>query len=133
MRIDMDRVCEILRTEHHIGNAYVEMTGGGVATIFAGPTRDDDGDAHYAAIAGPGTYGWGNRPSEADTDEFYIGHDDHGDTEPVDMADIAVPADRVEHAVAAIIAAQATKDDPTIPITLVEAMAAADVLPRPTD
>lgn len=108
--LDLDRIVEILRDQHHIENAYVEQTGGGVATIYAGPTRvDDDGATRYAAIAGPGSYGWGVRKSTADLAEFYVGPDDQGEADPVEPVTLGA---YTEEAIASVIAAQARKSTP---------------------
>lgn len=79
----MDEVVKIL-TAKGVENAYVEQTGGGCATIFAGPTHDEpDYGKRYAVAAGPGAYGrydggeW--HDSVGHTDEFCIGADDYGD------------------------------------------------------
>lgn len=85
--LNMDEVVDHL---HGLGvSAYVEQTGGGCATIYAGPTQQGSDFPRtpavtYAAVAGPGSYGWGQRPSAAMLGDFYIGADDMGETEPVD-------------------------------------------------
>lgn len=81
----MDTVVELI---HDMGIwAYVEQTGGGCATIYAGAKyTDNEGDQRYSAIAGPGTYGWDRRPSYGHTTEFYIGPDDQGETDSIDCA-----------------------------------------------
>jgi hypothetical protein len=110
--LDLDRVVVLLREQHHIENAYVEQTGGGVAAIYAGPTRtDDEGQTRYAAIAGPGQYGWGIKASVAYLEEFYVGPDDQGEGDPVEPVTLGATSE--EH-VATIIAAQARKSDPTV-------------------
>lgn len=53
--IDFDRVVTLL----HLADvpAYVEQTGGGCATIQAGPTFvNAHGDTVYAALCGPGYF-----------------------------------------------------------------------------
>jgi hypothetical protein len=77
--IDMHRVCDLL-TERGIF-AYVEHTGGNVATIFAGEVyEDEDGESRYPAIAGPGRFEgpWWSNP-RGETADFYIGPDDDGE------------------------------------------------------
>lgn len=117
--LDLDRIVVLLREQHHIENAYVEQTGGGVAAIYAGPKRPDpEGrpgiDFRYAAVAGPGSYGWGVKASTAALEEFYVGPDDQGDETPVEP--VVLGATSEEH-VATIIAAQARKADPTLPLS----------------
>lgn len=119
--IDLDEVVRLLREVHDIDNAYVAQTGGGVATIYAGPTRPDPdiqsvawGDVRYAAIAGPGTYGWGVKPSTASLDDFFVGVDDQGEADPVAPGEVGA---RTEADVAKLIAAQAWKSDPTQPLS----------------
>jgi hypothetical protein len=76
----MKRTVEILR-ERHQQPAYVEMTGGNVATIYAGPRwTQPDGEytnTRYAVVAGPGLFD-SESGHPADTMEFYIGIDDEG-------------------------------------------------------
>jgi len=138
--IDLDLVVAQLGELHGV-SAFVEQTGGGVATIYAGPIRRQSaectcprsetltehdaecpvpagGYARYAAIAGPGVYGWGQGPSTADLGDFYIGADDDGETDPLVVADVGVTR---EEDVARLIAFQAKKVDPTQPLTLAEA------------
>jgi hypothetical protein len=59
--------------------AYVEQTGGGVATIYAGDTRTEAGTEYYAVAAGPGRFS-GPRWSEArgDDEDFCVGPDNDG-------------------------------------------------------
>jgi hypothetical protein len=74
----MDEVVKIL-TAKGVPNAYVEMTGGGCATIFAGPTFEEpDYGTRYMVAAGPGSFRW-TEDSIGHTDEFCIGADDYGD------------------------------------------------------
>jgi hypothetical protein len=100
----MDTIVELI---HRKGIwAYVEMTGGNVATIHAGAqTPGPDSDTIYAAVAGPGSYGWGQRSSMGHTDEFFIGADDHGETEGIACATFGA---LTEQDVAELIVAQAS-------------------------
>lgn len=78
--VDLDKVCDIMSREHHV-KAYVEQTGGGCATIYAGPKyTDDSGDGRYAIVAGPGWFEPTRlgRHGVAALDDFYIGVDDDG-------------------------------------------------------
>jgi hypothetical protein len=85
--------------------AYVEQTGGGCATIHAGAqVQSPEGDTIYAAVAGPGSCGWGNGPSMASTAEFFIGADDQGETPGIDYATVGAGT---EQAAADLIVAQA--------------------------
>lgn len=71
---NMDRVAEVLRETHGIA-AYVEMTGGGCATLFIG---ERDADGRYELLAGPGTYQHRDTGfSVASMWEFFIGPDDN--------------------------------------------------------
>jgi hypothetical protein len=132
--LDLDEIVTVLREEHDV-EAHVEQTGIGRATIYAGtPTRvectctrtenvtphDDTcqvpargGDLIYPACAGPGTFGWGARPSTASLSEFYVGADDQGMTNPVDVKLIGC---RTSQDVARVIAAQARRDVPQLPL-----------------
>jgi hypothetical protein len=56
--LNLDTIAELIH-RHGIW-AYVEQTGGGCATIYAGAQYTNrKAGTTYAAIAGPGTYGWG--------------------------------------------------------------------------
>lgn len=92
MTINMDKVVRILKDEYDI-HAYVEQTGGGTATIFAGELRSVERKAitgvvvtedRWQAVAGPGWFegpGWTN--ARGDVSDFYIGPDDDGEADPV--------------------------------------------------
>jgi hypothetical protein len=98
--IDLDEVVRILKDEHQVP-AYVEQTGGGTATIYAGwwfmnqepQYRWEDGERiqvdaesvpRFPAIAGPGWFeGPGWTKGRATVDDFYIGPDDDGEADPV--------------------------------------------------
>jgi hypothetical protein len=112
--VDLNRICAILR---ELGNyAYVEHTGGGVATIYASRDENPDhpglpGMAHLypcadrshehdpgaQAIAGPGWFvgpTWSTRNTEdlpegayASTVDFYIGPDDQGCERPYEATE----------------------------------------------
>jgi hypothetical protein len=107
---DMNAVCELVHRADVA--AYVEHTGGGCATIYAGASRlDSHGDRRWAAVGGPGTF------NHRDVDrhvgwfgDFYIGPDDDGDTMPFGVADLGAQTIRQ---LAALIVAQATQSDPT--------------------
>lgn len=78
--INLDLVVD--RLHAHGVDGYVEMTGGGVATIYAGPTRQVDGHRPgltykvWAVLAGPGWFeGPGYTIPRADVTDFYIGQD----------------------------------------------------------
>ena len=96
--LKFDVVVDLLK-EKNI-NAYVEQTGGGTATIFAGmlrvrgiPSPDDNvrpisGYKRWDACAGPGWFrgpGWTN--GVGDTSDFVVGRDDDGDGEYVSATD----------------------------------------------
>lgn len=89
-------------------DAVVEHTGGGCATLFAGPTRpdpDDPGAVVWAAVAGPGRYDRraDGGPHPAALAELVVGPDDHGQSAPTEVGALgAVGA----HAVAVLVADQ---------------------------
>jgi hypothetical protein len=99
--INLDKIVEILKAQGI--PAYVEQTGGGCATIFAGVKFFDPGDGYdrYPAVAGPGWFeGPDYTEARACHEEFSIGWDDsgesnstyiakEGDTEEVLAAEIA--------------------------------------------
>jgi hypothetical protein len=62
-------------------NAYVEQTGGGCATIFAGPTHEVEGYGDvYAVAVGPGWFegpGWTDGRGHAG--DLYVGPDSGGE------------------------------------------------------
>jgi hypothetical protein len=102
-QLDMDRIVRLVTVQGIW--AYVEQTGGGCATIYAGARYTNRfGDPAFAAVAGPGTFGWGQRPSIASPEEFFIGADDQGETPVIDCAAIGA---RNEQAIADLIVAQA--------------------------
>jgi hypothetical protein len=63
MELNLDSIVgRVRRTGVH---AYVAQTGGGVATIYAGPLRVEGELEYYAVAAGPGWFegpGWENGP-----------------------------------------------------------------------
>lgn len=94
--VNMDEIARILRDVHGIP-AVVAMTGGGVATIYAGATHtDEDGDERWSVIAGPGRF--------ADPDvgfsvgylaDFYVGPDDAtGGDHATDVRDVGATTER---------------------------------------
>jgi len=100
--IDLQKVCDILASEHSV-TAYVEQTGGGCATIYAGEPWDEaNWGNRYPAVAGPGWFdGPGWTLPRGDLHDFYIGPDDDGESD-----DITRPLDdHDETAVARLIAA----------------------------
>ena len=60
-------------------HAYIEMTGGGVATIYVG-TLDPESNRFVLAI-GPGTFDWsdGGANSVFYPSDLYVGPDDDGE------------------------------------------------------
>lgn len=89
--VDLDRVVEVLRTVYGVENAHVRQTGGGTATIYAGPTWEEpDWGTRYAVIAGPGWFeGPGFTRPRADTEELYVGPDDDGESRTWSAAGVA--------------------------------------------
>lgn len=101
--LNMDTIVELINRQGVW--AIVDQTGGGCATIHAGDhTSTRDGAPIYTAVAGPGTYGWNQRPSMGNTGEFTISTDDQGETKGVDCATVGA---LTEQAVADLIVAQA--------------------------
>lgn len=74
--IDLDAVCAELHKMGH--KAYVEMTGGGVATIYAGEKFiGPDGYDSYPTLGGPGWFTEpGYKRAFAQAGDFYIGPGD---------------------------------------------------------
>ena len=58
--------------------AYVEMTGGGVATIYVGERDEDD---RFLLAIGPGTFNWSDDggASVFYLGDLYVGPDDDGE------------------------------------------------------
>jgi hypothetical protein len=77
--VDLDRIAAML-TGRGIP-AFVEMTGGGIATVYGGAQfRDADGQARYTFLIGPGWFdGPGFTLARADTADLVWGPDDAGD------------------------------------------------------
>jgi hypothetical protein len=86
--------------------AYVEQTGGGVATIYAGEPSDREEPLYvwqdgvrtqtgtqtvkrWPAVAGPGWFEglWTDANARAQTDEFVIGLDDDGESDYTSIDD----------------------------------------------
>jgi hypothetical protein len=96
--LNLETICDMLRAKGI--PAYVEQTGGGCATIYAGESfertepmyswasgeREVIGhgtETRFPALAGPGWFdGPGWTEGRADTADFYIGPDDDGDNAP---------------------------------------------------
>lgn len=83
--LDMERICELIQAEGF--PAYVEMTGGGTATIYAGKERQhpETKDSYYACLVGPGDFGTKRLMNVGDGDGCCYGHDNYGpkgDSEP---------------------------------------------------
>lgn len=79
--LDLDAVVRMVRSADVF--AYVEQTGGGTATIYAGfRYTDAAGDERWAACAGPGWFlpdpdtGHPWAFGRARIDDFYVGPDD---------------------------------------------------------
>lgn len=109
--LNLDIVVEIVN--RHGVPAYVEQTGGGTATIYAGvPYKDDEGDQRFPAVAGPGWFtepGW--RGGRSTLYEFSIGPDDDGESGSIMPAYVGA----LDHdAVARLIVAQTRKPPSTL-------------------
>lgn len=105
MQISLDKIVAHLKDTFDIA-AYVEQTGGGTATIYAGPTQDEPGwGDRYAAVAGPGWFnGPGRTEGTGDSRYFFIGPDDDGSAEATILADFVTPT-TTAHAAETIAAA----------------------------
>lgn len=77
--VDLDRIAAML-TGRGVP-AFVEMTGGGVATVYGGPQlQHADGGSRYTFLIGPGWFeGPGWTLARADTADLGWGPDDDGD------------------------------------------------------
>jgi hypothetical protein len=86
MELNMETV--VARVNAAGVHAFVEHTGGGMATIFAGRSYLIEDEARFQCLAGPG---WFEGPdfteARGDTTDFFVGVDD------VDSNDYKVPAD----------------------------------------
>lgn len=100
----MDAVAELVR---QAGVAcYVEHTGGGCATIFAGQPVENEAEVwtnRYPVCAGPGVIG---RPATGWLSDFYVGADDDDETDACGLADSGVTT--VEQVAALIVATAVT-------------------------
>lgn len=106
--IDLDKVVEHVKATGRY--AYVEQTGGNVATIYAGSTYfDSEGNERWAAVAGPGWFEGPNwTKGRATLFDFVVGPDDDGESECTTPANIGALD---EEAVARLIVAQTTHFD----------------------
>jgi hypothetical protein len=107
--IDMDEVARLVNDVCGVP-AYVEMTGGNTATIYAGKSRTEEGwGERYAAIAGPGCYAWASAESSLGAaSDFYVGPDDDGSAM---IQSVAAMGAFSAAEIAALIVAQATRTE----------------------
>lgn len=89
--IDLDQVVAALK--RHRVKAIVEMTGGGVATLFAGPTHEEPGyGTRFAAACGPGYFAGPNYTlPRVVVGDIFVGPDDDGGapvTEPTTIDEL---------------------------------------------
>lgn len=101
--LDMDEIVRLVEAKGV--HAYVEMTGGGVATIFAGEQHvypEVDGEwPRWDVAAGPGTYNHRDyHHNVGDKGDFYVGADDDGES-----GYITAPETATEEMVADVIVA----------------------------
>lgn len=74
--IDLREIAERLESVHGIP-AYVEQTGGGCATVYAGPFPRS---AEYPPMMiGPGVFDWSGGPCYADTEDLSYGFGEYGE------------------------------------------------------
>jgi hypothetical protein len=105
---DMDEVARLVRAAGV--DCVLDTSGGGCATIWAGPRRHKEGwGPRFAALAGPGRFGWGRVPSVALVEDFYVGPD-AADADATSTAQVGA---RTPELIAKLIVAQARKADPT--------------------
>lgn len=76
-------------------SAFVEQTGGGVATIYVG---EADENGRYELAIGPGSYNW-SVPGDSvfALSELYVGPDDDGETTPATVRNLAQVAYAARH------------------------------------
>jgi hypothetical protein len=104
----MDEVARLVRAAGV--DCVLDTSGGGCATIWAGPRRHEEGwGPRFAALAGPGRFGWGRVPSVALVEDFYVGPD-AADADATSTAQVGA---RTPELIAKLIVAQARKADPT--------------------
>ncbi|WP_380162669.1 hypothetical protein [Kineococcus sp. R86509] len=102
----LDVLVQLLHQDHDLPSAYVWQSGGGCATVHVGDVvRDYEAIKRWTCVAGPGTYGWGAKPSTATLAEFYVGPES-GDGE-MGCTDANAAGCRTLRDVAALTAAQA--------------------------
>jgi hypothetical protein len=72
--LDMEKIVSLVTAQGVA--AFVQQTGGGVATIYAGATRAEADAEYFAVVAGPGWFS-GPRSSQArgDDEDFRVGPD----------------------------------------------------------
>lgn len=118
LELDLDLIAHELRVRHGFPGAYVEMTGGGCATVFVGATfADEYGDPEQLAMAGPGWFSQpGYQGGRARSDDFSIGtlhpayHTDQPeDTWYVEGEREAEAADRVARLARLVLVAEASR------------------------
>lgn len=118
--IDMSRVADLVNEAGVF--AYVEHTGGGNATIYAGEPREVQSgeytDKFYPAIAGAGSFAF-QPPVWATLTDFSIGVDDQGEGGYITPMDVGA---FTEEDVAKLIVAQAKKDFVLLDTDEVEAL-----------
>lgn len=123
--LNLDRVAE------HVRAAGVACTisspAPGVAILQAGPPEGHQvSTVPWRAVAGPGSYGSGDRPSTASTLTFTVGPDDLGETPGVNVRAVGA---HTEFDIARLVVAQARREDPRQPLTA-EEIAALGFDPR---
>lgn len=90
--------------------ASVEHTGGGCATLYAGPPDHDGTTGRYSAVVGPGWFHSDHRTdARATTLDLYWGPDDDGRSEPVKAAPDMSEADVID-AITAYIGGMSAPD-----------------------
>lgn len=100
---DLDLIVRLLELDFGI-KAYVDQTGGGCATLYAGePWEDEEYGRRYPCVAGPGWFENGRvtERARASRTDFYVGKDDEGVEDP-----IIIPETMTHTGIAYLIALQ---------------------------
>lgn len=103
--VRFDRITDALKARGI--PAYTEQTGGGVATIFAGPRWEEPGWGHrYTVLCGPGWFQDSHFTNpHGDTEDLNIGPDDDGAAPDY----VRVPVEATREQIVELIVAEIAK------------------------